>query len=117
MFLGRTRGERHKAYGELLRLEYEAYPAMAERGLAALAAEVAAEFGCTAVRLVHAVGPVAVGEASVVVQTAAAHRAEAFAACRAGIDRLKAELPIWKREVWAGGETFVAGTAVGGPRG
>lgn len=109
IFLGRTRGEDHPSLGPLTRLDYEAYEPMAAQGLDRLARQIAEEFACGAVVLIHRLGPVAVGEPSVLIQTAAPHRAEAFAACRAGIDRLKAELPIWKREIWQHGETFVDG--------
>jgi len=115
VFLGRTRGETHPDHGPLIRLDYEAYIPMVEKQLDQLARDIAAAHGCAAVRLVHAIGPVAVGEASVVIQTLTAHRAEAFAACREAIDRLKAELPIWKREIWEDGQTFVEGTAVAPP--
>lgn len=115
VFLGRTRGETHRDHGPLVRLDYEAYAPMVEKRLDQLARDIAQAHGCVAVRLVHATGPVAVGEASVVIQTLTAHRAEAFAACRAAIDRLKAELPIWKREIWEDGQTFVEGAAVTSP--
>ena len=111
-FVGRTRAETHDQHGPLVRLDYEAYAAMVEPMLERLAAETAKRFGAAAVRMVHAVGPVAVGEASVLIQVATPHRAEAFEACRYAIDTLKRELPIWKREVWEGGETFAPGTAV-----
>lgn len=117
VFLGQTRAETHPKHGELLRLDYEAYAPMAEKLLRKLAAEIAGEFSLAAVRLVHATGPVAVGQASVAVQVAAPHREAAFAACRAGIDRLKAQLPIWKHEVWQRGTTFAPGHAPPPPSG
>ncbi len=109
VFLGHTRAETHPEHGKLLRLDYEAYAPMAQKLLHDLAAEIAAEFGLAAVRLVHATGPVAVGQASVVVQVAAPHRGAAFEACRAGIDRLKENVPVWKHEVWERGTTFAPG--------
>lgn len=112
VFLGRTRPETHPAFGDLLRLEYEMYDPMVDKLLEQLARDAAAQFGCTAVRLVHAKGPVAVGEASVVIQTLTAHRPEAFAATRYLIDRLKKELPIWKHEIWQRGRTHVEGCCV-----
>ncbi|MEM9418157.1 MAG: molybdenum cofactor biosynthesis protein MoaE [Planctomycetota bacterium] len=115
VFLGRTRGETHPDHGELLRLDYEAYAPMVEKLLDQLARDIAESHGCHAVRVVHAIGPVAIGEASVVIQTLTGHRAEAFAACREAIDRLKAELPIWKREIWENGQTFVEGSPVSAP--
>jgi molybdopterin synthase catalytic subunit len=109
VFLGRTRSETHAELGELIQLEYEAYGPMAQRLLAVMARDAAARFGCQAVRLVHAQGVVKLGQASVVIQVAAPHRGEAFDACRYLIDRIKHELPIWKREIWQRGETFVQG--------
>ena len=111
VFFGRTRAAEHREHGALRHLDYEAYAPMAERVLRDLAAAVAYEFDTPAVRIVHALGPVAVGEASVVVQAAAGHRDAAFAACRAAIDRLKQTAPIWKHEVWARGTTFAPGHA------
>lgn len=109
VFLGRTRRETHAEFGELLRLEYEAYGPMADTMLRDMADAAATRFGCRAVRVAHATGVVNPGEASVVIQVATPHRGEAFAACRYLIDRIKHELPIWKREVWQHGETFVKG--------
>ncbi len=113
VFLGRTRDETHPEYGSLVRLEYEVYEPMATKVLDQMARDAAAQFGCQSVRIVHAQGPVAPGEASVVIQVATPHRGEAFDACRYLIDRLKHELPVWKREVWRDGETFVEGCCVG----
>ncbi|MEO1236809.1 MAG: molybdenum cofactor biosynthesis protein MoaE [Planctomycetota bacterium] len=112
VFLGRTRAETHPEWGPLQSLHYEAYAAMAEAELERLARDVVERHGCYAVRLVHALGVVPVGQASVVVQTLAPHRDAAFAACRDAIDRLKQTVPIWKREHWAHGETFAPGQVV-----
>jgi len=112
IFLGRTRVEKHPEHGDLKRLSYEAYRPMAEQVLRDLARSAAEEFGCLAVRVHHAVGEVAPGEASVLVQVVTGHRAAAFDACRFLIDRLKATAPIWKREVWADGTTWSRGTPV-----
>jgi molybdopterin synthase catalytic subunit len=96
---------------EVPELDYEAYTEMAEAKLQAIGAEVAAAYGCCAVALEHRVGAVALGEPSVIVAASAPHRAEAFNAARALIDRVKAEAPIWKVEVSAAGErTRVEGT-------
>lgn len=113
VFLGRTREETHETYGPLVRLSYEVYEPMATKVLRQMASDAAAEFGCLAVRIVHAQGDVAVGEASVVIQVATGHRGESFEACRYLIDRLKTDLPVWKREVWKNGETFVEGCCAG----
>jgi len=108
-FLGRTRSEVHPEMGALQRLEYEVYEPMVRSRMRQLAQEAAARFDCRRVRMVHAMGPVQIGQASVVIQVAAPHRGEAFAACRHLIDTLKHDLPIWKREIWQHGETFVEG--------
>jgi molybdopterin synthase catalytic subunit len=108
-FLGRTRRQTHPQFGDLLRLEYEVYEPMAQPLMRQMAEQAAGQFGCRAVRLVQAQGAVAPGEASVAIQVATPHRGEAFAACRYLIDRLKHELPVWKREIWERGRTFVDG--------
>lgn len=103
---------------EVLRLEYTAYPAMAERLGEDIIREGQARFG---VRLAmrHRVGVLEVGEIAVVVVAAAPHRDEAFAACRWAIDELKRRVPIWKREHYADGTvawvdpTTAADVAVG----
>ena len=109
VFVGRTRDEVHEQFGPLIRLEYEIFEPMALKLMRALADEAAARFGCRTVRIVHAKGVVPPGAASVGIQVATPHRGEAFAACRMLIDRIKHELPIWKREIWERGETFVEG--------
>ena len=109
VFLGRTRHETHAEYGELIRLEYEVYAPMAGRLLEAMAQEAVRRWGCRVVRIAHAQGAVSPGQASVVIQVGTPHRSEAFTACRYLIDRIKHELPIWKREIWERGTTFVEG--------
>ena len=113
MFLGRTRADRHAELGPLLRLEYEVYEPMAQNVLNRMAHEAVEKFGCLAVRIVHAKGLGGPGEASVVIQVATPHRGESFDACRYLIDELKRELPVWKREFWRDGETFVEGCCAG----
>ncbi|MEX2214264.1 MAG: molybdenum cofactor biosynthesis protein MoaE [Phycisphaeraceae bacterium] len=112
VFLGRTRGERHAEFGALQRLEYEMYEPMAVKLLEAMARDAAARWDCKVIRLMHSRGPVALGEASVVIQVATPHRGESFEACRYLIDRLKRELPVWKHEIWERGRTFVEGSSV-----
>jgi len=87
----------------VLAVEYEAYRPMAERKLRDVAEEAVRRHGATAAAVHHRVGRLEVGEASVVIAVSAPHRAEAFAACREIIDRLKEVVPIWKREVFADG--------------
>jgi MoaE-MoaD fusion protein len=92
------------------RLEYEAYREMASERIAAIVADAVARHGLEAAAAEHRVGPVARGEPSVIVAVSAVHREEAFAGAREIIDRIKAEAPIWKKEVDAGAERWVDGT-------
>ena len=100
-------------------LDYEAYEEMALTQMRALAAKAIADFGVRDVAMVHRLGKLEVGETSVLLVVASAHRAAAFDACRWLIDTLKQKVPIWKKEsfedgaVWADGEPFpekIAGT-------
>jgi MoaE-MoaD fusion protein len=84
---------------EVDRLEYEAYAEMAEERMATIAAEAVDRHGLCAAAVEHRVGPVALSEPSVIVSVSAPHRGEAFLAAREIIDRVKAEAPIWKKEV------------------
>ena len=90
-------------------LEYHAYPAMAEREMRRIADEARATFEIDAVAVVHRTGRLEIGEASVAVAVAAAHRAAAFDACRFVIDTLKRRVPIWKKEFFEGGECWIEG--------
>ena len=112
VFLGRTRVETHPRHGRLLRLRYEAYPALALKVLADLAIEVAARHACLVVRIHHACGEVPAGEASVLIQVVTGHRGESFDACRELIDALKLKAPIWKCQEWADGSTWSQGCPV-----
>jgi molybdopterin synthase catalytic subunit len=104
-FMGTVRGLSHGK--KIVRLEYEAYRPMAERKLAEIGAGVAADWPGTRVAIVHRIGKLAVGEAAVVLAVSAPHRAAAFEACRATIDRLKESVPIWKKEIAEDGECWV----------
>jgi molybdopterin synthase catalytic subunit len=95
---------------EVERLDYEAYAEMAEERLAAILAECARTHGLEAAAAEHRIGAVPLGEPSVIVAVSAAHRGEAFAGAREAIDRIKAEAPIWKREVEGGESRWVEGT-------
>jgi molybdopterin converting factor subunit 1 len=103
-----TRGRR------TLYLVYEAYESMALSQMHSLAAEAIVRFSVRDVALVHRLGRLEIGETSVLIAVASAHRAQAFDACRWLIDTLKKTVPIWKREffedgvVWADGEPFPA---------
>jgi MoaE-MoaD fusion protein len=92
------------------RLEYEAYAEMAEERMARIAAEALERHGLCAVAVEHRVGQVALSEPSVIVAVSAPHRGEAFAGAREIIDRVKAEAPIWKKEIEGGEERWVEGT-------
>jgi MoaE-MoaD fusion protein len=90
-------------------LEYEAYSEMATERIGAILGECVARHGLLAAAAEHRVGAVPLGEPSVVVAVSAAHRPEAFAGAREAIDRIKAEAPIWKKEIAGGAETWVEG--------
>jgi molybdopterin converting factor subunit 1 len=94
---------------EVERLEYEAYAEMAEERLAAIAAEAVERHGLCAAAVEHRVGEVPLTEPSVIVAASAPHRGEAFAGAREIIDRVKAEAPIWKKEVEGAEERWVEG--------
>ena len=101
---------RDNARGKQVRsLEYDAYLEMAEQQMAQIAAEVEARWEDSTVALVHRIGPLEIGECSVVVAVACPHRAEAFEACRYAIATLKSTVPIWKKEIYADGEEWVEG--------
>lgn len=93
------------------RLEYEAFEEMALEVLRAIAAEIEQRFGVRRLAMVHRSGSVAVGEASVVIVAAAAHRAAAFDAARYAIEELKARAPIWKAEHFASGSVWLGAPA------
>jgi molybdopterin synthase catalytic subunit len=104
-FTGYVRRHSHGATIE--RLDYEAYGAMAVKVMAALVDEIEAELPGVRLAVEHRTGTLAVGELAVVIAAAAPHRAEAFTACRAMIDRLKDRVPIWKKEHSTEGEVWV----------
>jgi molybdopterin converting factor subunit 1 len=93
------------------RLEYEAYESMAVAVLDEIADEIESRFGVSRIAIVHRTGSVAVGETSVVIAVAAAHRGEAFDACRYAIEELKARAPIWKSEQFADGSVWLGAPA------
>ena len=102
IFTGTVRD--HSDAGSVTGLTYEAWHDLAEQRLAELADEILDRWPARRVAIVHRVGELAVGEASVMVAVSAAHRAEAFEACRHGIERLKQEVPIWKKEGLVSGD-------------
>ena len=95
---------------EVERLDYEAYEEMAGERIEAILGQCMAAHDLQAAAAEHRVGPVPLGEASVIVAVSAAHREEAFAGAREAIDRIKAEAPIWKAEVEGGESRWVQGT-------
>ena len=86
-------------------LDYEAYPAMAEKKMAEIEQETRAHWPVGDMALVHRLGHLGVGDVSVAVAVSCPHRAQAFDACRYAIDRLKELVPIWKKENWTDGTT------------
>ena len=104
-FTGLVRNHNHGK--TIVRLEYEAYRPMAERKLAEIGVALAAEYPGARLAIVHRVGALAVGEAAVVIAASAPHRAAAFEVCRAAIDRLKENVPIWKKEIAEDGEEWI----------
>jgi MoaE-MoaD fusion protein len=98
---------------EVERLEYEAYAEMAEQRMAAIAAEAVERHGLCAAAVEHRVGEVPLSQPSVVVAASAPHRGEAFAGAREIIDRVKAEAPIWKKEIEGEQGRWVEGTQPG----
>jgi molybdopterin synthase catalytic subunit len=103
VFLGATRAETSAQGQTLLALDYEAYPEMAAAQLANLAGRARERWPVIKLALLHRTGRVALGEPSVLIAVSTPHRAEAFEACRWLIDTLKAEVAIWKKEVWDDG--------------
>ena len=111
-FLGTVRN--HHAGRDVERLEYSAYGPMAEAECARIVAEAERTWGA-AVAVEHRIGALGIGDVSVAIAAAAAHRDEAFAACRYVIEEMKRRVPIWKREYYADGTVaWVDPTAPGG---
>jgi molybdopterin synthase catalytic subunit len=105
-FSGVVRREGHHL-SDVVRLEYEAYVEMAEQVLADIAEEIEREWPGTEIAIHHRIGSLVVGEVAVAITAASAHRAPAFEACRAAIDRLKERAPIWKKEIGPSGEAWL----------
>lgn len=105
LFIGTTRNQSEGR--TVLSLEYEAYAAMALRMMEEIAAEAKERWDLCRTAMVHRVGKVGIGEASVAIAVSAPHRKEAFEACRFCIDRLKQNVPIWKKEWFADGGEWV----------
>jgi molybdopterin synthase catalytic subunit len=106
LFLGTVRDHSADRRG-VVALEYEAYAGVVEKSIWAVVGEARNRWSLLAVAVAHRTGRLAVGEASVGVAAAAAHRLEAFEAARYLIDELKQRAPIWKKEIWEDGEEWV----------
>ena len=104
-FIGQIRD--HSRGHAIDHLEYEAYAPMALKVMRRIAATIEAEVPGASVAIHHRLGRLEIGEAAVIIAAAAPHRAEAFTACRAAIEQLKQDVPIWKREVAVDGTTWV----------
>jgi molybdopterin synthase catalytic subunit/molybdopterin converting factor small subunit len=104
-FVGTVR--RRSRDRDVLYLDYEAFEEMAEPMLAQLAGNLKAKHGLCEVAIHHRIGRVEIGEPSVVIAVSAAHRAAALEACREAIDTLKETIPLWKKEVYTGGEEWI----------
>ena len=96
---------------KVMHLEYDAYPEMATKVMQRIADEVKERFNIAESAIQHRTGRLEVGETSLLVAVSSAHRKEAFEACHALVDRLKEEVPIWKKEVFEGGEEWIEGDA------
>jgi MoaE-MoaD fusion protein len=108
-FLGTVR---NNARGRaVLSLDYEAYPPAAERMLEQIGDEIRERWGIGNCAIIHRMGHLSVGESSVAIAVASAHRGDAFDACRYAIDRIKEIVPIWKKEFYEDGETWVGSEA------
>lgn len=106
-FLGVVRGT-HK-HRVVRHLEYEAHSALAERAFTIIAGEVAEHWPLATIAIHHRIGRLEIGEASVVVAAAAAHRDESFRVCRYGIERVKQIVPVWKHEFLDDGDVWLEG--------
>jgi len=93
----------------VLRLEYDAYPQMAEKKLRQVAEDAMSRWPITDIAIAHRTGRLEIGETSLLVVVSSPHRHEAFEACQHAVNRIKEIVPIWKKEVWEGGETWIEG--------
>ena len=108
VFYGVVREDSHNK--KVRWLEYDAYPEMAEKKMREILDEAAQKWPEQRAAIVHRIGRLEIGEASVVIAVGSPHRGESFEACRYVIDRVKQEVPIWKKEVFTDGEAWVEGS-------
>ncbi len=111
-FIGTTRNNNEGR--KVIALDYEAYPEMAEKELARIGADAKLKWKIERMAITHRIGPVQITEPSVIIAVSAAHRDDAFQACRFAIEEIKKTVPIWKKEVFEGGEVWI-GTQTGQP--
>jgi molybdopterin synthase catalytic subunit len=104
-FIGTTRIESRGR--TVLHLDYDAYEGMAEQVMAEIADELKGMYDVREIAIHHRMGRVEIGDASVVIAVSAPHRQDALAACKAAIDTLKQRVPLWKKEVYEGGEEWI----------
>jgi molybdopterin synthase catalytic subunit len=104
-FIGATRNTNDGR--QVIRLEYECYAGMAEKEMVKIAAEVLARWPVIKIAMIHRLGRVDIGEASVAIAVSSGHRHAAFEACHYAINQLKETVPIWKKELYEGGELWI----------
>ena len=104
-FVGTTRNTNDGR--QVVRLEYECYPGMAEKEMVKVAAEALARWPIKKIAIMHRLGRVDIGEASVAIAVSSGHRHAAFEACHYAINQLKETVPIWKKELYEGGELWI----------
>lgn len=109
-FIGTTRNNNDGR--TVIGLDYEAYPEMAVKELERIGEDAKNQWPICRMAIVHRLGPVQIGEASVIIAVSSAHRDAAFAGCRFAIEEIKKNVPIWKKEVFEGGEVWI-GTQAG----
>jgi molybdopterin synthase catalytic subunit len=104
-FVGTTRNTNDGR--QVVRLEYECYPGMAEKEMVKIATEVLTRWPIVKIAMIHRLGRVDIGEASVAIAVSSGHRHAAFEACHYAINQLKETVPIWKKELYEGGELWI----------
>jgi molybdopterin synthase catalytic subunit len=109
-FIGTTRNNNEGR--KVIALDYEGYTEMAEKELRRIGEDAKTKWPICRMAITHRLGPVQIGEASVIIAVSSAHRDAAFAACRFAIEEIKKAVPIWKKEVFEGGEVWI-GTQTG----
>jgi len=104
-FVGTTRNTNEGR--QVIRLEYECYPGMAEKEMVKIATEILTRWPIIKIAMLHRLGQVDIGEASVAIAVSSSHRHAAFEACHYAINQLKETVPIWKKELYEGGELWI----------